>query len=184
MPLDIVMNDEQRKSFLQAAKNAFNAQPRSLELEKRDREQKRKVKPQLRKRWFRELQKRCGTSQLWELISFTGKWDPEWLQEKIAAGATEASEPQGDKEWYRQAKAKALEARHDLRIGNRLLRLHQKNKLPKNLSENDERILHEMTNDILRQRVNELTLQRGSGRLRGKDGTTLDIGGNQGGTSL
>ena len=36
-----------------------------------------------------------------------------------------------------------------------------------------------MNNDILRQRVNNVTLLSGSGRLRGKDGSTLDIGGNK-----
>ena len=108
------MNDEQRKSFLQAAKNAFNAQPRSVELENRDRQENKKVKQQIRKRWFRELQKRCGTRQLWELISFTGKWDPQWLQEKVDASPTQPSDPKDDE--AKHLKARAVEPRYELRI--------------------------------------------------------------------
>ena len=64
-------------------------------------------------------------------------------------------------------------------MGNALFRLRRRNQLPNDLSRRDTRILREMDNDVLRQRVNDLTLQTGSGRLRGRDGTTLDIGGNQ-----
>ena len=41
------------------------------------------VKNQKRKRWHRHLQRICGTKQVWEILSFTGCFEPALIQAAV-----------------------------------------------------------------------------------------------------
>ena len=67
------------------------------------------------------MQRRCGTKQFWELISFTGTFDPEFLEEILPGDANQlADEEAQDKS---QLKIAALEARATLRLANKYKRI-------------------------------------------------------------
>ena len=44
------------------------------------------VKNQKRKRWHRHLQRICGTKQVWEILSFTGCFEPALIQAAVMRG--------------------------------------------------------------------------------------------------
>ena len=46
------------------------------------------------------------------------------------------------------------------------------------LTVKQRKLLEKFDNDVLRRRVNELTVELGAGRFHGKDGSHFDIGGN------
>ena len=44
------------------------------------------VKNQKRKRWHRHLQRICGSKQVWEILSFTGCFEPALIQAAVMRG--------------------------------------------------------------------------------------------------
>ena len=82
LPNDTVMNDDQRRDFLKEVKQEYANTPLQQELAVKDRLANRSGG--VRSRWCRELQRRCGSKQLWELVSFTGRWDPNFLREALS----------------------------------------------------------------------------------------------------
>ena len=87
LPLDAVMNNDQRRDFLKKVKQEYANTPLQQQLAAEDRLQKRKGGE--RKRWCRELQRRCGSKQIWELVSFTGRWEPDFLEEALSRASQE-----------------------------------------------------------------------------------------------
>ena len=134
-----------------------------------------RVKAGKRQRWHRELQRRCGSKQLWELVSFTGRFDSELLAQALSkpdafdnSGApqpTASSHP-----WHR----KALEARAALRWANHLARKRSRMGEAQ-MSKSEKKVLQQLDNGDLVLRVNELTVRTGDGRLRSADGESLTL---------
>ena len=81
LPLDAVMNNDQRRDFLKKVKQEYANTPLQQQLAAEDRLQTRKGGE--RTRWCRELQRRCGSKQMWELVSFNGRWDPNFLRDLL-----------------------------------------------------------------------------------------------------
>ena len=69
LPLDTFMDDQVRWWFLKYAKHRLEQQEDSAE----------ETHTYKRMRWMRDLQRRCGCKVLWELVSFTGTLQPDWL---------------------------------------------------------------------------------------------------------
>ena len=69
LPLDTVMNDDHRRDFLNVVKQEYRREAR---------------KGGERPGWCCELQRRCGSKELWELFSFSGRWDPNLLEEALS----------------------------------------------------------------------------------------------------
>ena len=88
LPLDTLMNDEQRKDFLTELKKEYADTPLQRKLHADDLDKKRQGGE--RRRWCRELQRRCGSKQLWELVSFSGCWDPSFLEGALSKAGSAA----------------------------------------------------------------------------------------------
>ena len=88
LPLDTLMNDEQRKDFLTELKKEYADTPLQRTLHADDLDKKRQGGE--RRRWCRELQRRCGSKQLWELVSFSGCWDPSFLEGALSKAGSAA----------------------------------------------------------------------------------------------
>ena len=87
LPLDTDMNNDRCREFLKEVKQEYANTPLQQQLAAEDRLQKRKGGE--RKRWCRELQRRCGSKQIWELVSFTGRWEPDFLEEALSRASQE-----------------------------------------------------------------------------------------------
>ena len=87
---------------------------------------------------------------------------------------------QGNETERRQNHKKALEARADLRLAWKFAR---KRACGGQLTTHECSLLKLFDEDELRQKVNAMTAQTGHGRLRGKDGQYMDIGGSTGGST-
>jgi len=169
MPRDFFMRDgTDRQGFLGWVRGEYEQTELQLRLQNRDFGQggQSRVKNGKRQRWCRELQRRCGSKQLWELVSFTGRFDPEWLRQRLkeqdANENTGAVQPTAKAYTWHQ---KAIEARSALRWGNHLTRKRARIGEPL-MNKPDRILLQQFDNGDLRRRVNELTVLTGNGRLR------------------
>lgn len=91
LPLNTLMNDSQRQAFVADIRNAYQQEPHQRFLQQRDRQE---AKPQLEKyrkksRWARTLQRRCGTKALCEVISFSGRLLPDFLDDVLEQGSAD-----------------------------------------------------------------------------------------------
>ena len=69
LPMDCQMRDNlERKDFLQWAKNKYHAEAYQQQLQQRDLEKGTNVQKGKKQRWDRELQRRLGTSALWQMV--------------------------------------------------------------------------------------------------------------------
>ena len=69
LPLNCQMRDKlERKDFLDWAKNKYHAEAYQQKLQQRDLEDGKCVQKGKKQRWDRELQRRLGTSALWQMV--------------------------------------------------------------------------------------------------------------------
>ena len=143
---------------------------------------------------------------MWQILSFTGRWHPTFVQELPEATPDE----QKTEEQKMKTKA-AAEARAKYRLGLSLRRLlfkleaeaeeeeaqkesggvpqpagkegqgQGKGKRKRGFTQKQMGIVQELENGTLLKEANRLTLISGHGRLRRKDTTFLDTGGSTGG---
>ena len=75
--LDTIMSDEQIVRFNSAFRYEYESQPLQQRLIEQNETEggKKNVREATRKRCRRELQRRCGSKALWEVISYSGIWD-------------------------------------------------------------------------------------------------------------
>ena len=113
------MDDRLRQDFLAHVKEEYHNEPAQIKLQEQDEQRggNRKNQEGKHKRWGREMQRRCGTKNLWELISFTGKFDPIWLAEKLAKAQEASSTSTSEKQ--QQLVRIAVEARNRLRLAKK-----------------------------------------------------------------
>ena len=133
----------------------------------------------MRSRWNLEKQRRAGSSQVWELLSFTGKCTPEFLTLALEKEPQPDSAPERVGEDPGTAFAKQVRKDKDnLRYGKMLQnRLQKKPDLAKTLQSWERLILQEAKDGTLKRKVNSAVLTIGRGRLRGdNDDDYVDIG--------
>jgi hypothetical protein len=184
LPLDFLMRDGlglERNGFVDHCKAKYHATPHQRTLQEQDKTSGNNVHNQKHSRWSRDLQRRAGSKVLWEIISFTGKFSHELLQQAVEAGKkrirTGACQPDAS----RKATVNAQRARESFRWAQALARQRAHGK--KDFSWNDQWYLRNLDNDILRKRANAATRAAGHGRLKHQDGSTSDIGNHLGGIS-
>ena len=184
LPLDTVIRGGMADRFLCAAKYEFHASAKQRDLQDKDQASggNKQVHKGMHSRWSRHMQKQGGTSQMWTLLSFTGRFDVEFLEDAIARGQKgQASMPGERSNQQKEQVREAQIARAMLRRGAMLERVQEKNKgKGKGTSLNPEQlhILQEYQSGMLRRQANKLTMISGYGRLKNADGSFVDIGGN------
>ena len=138
------------------------------------------MKDRVHSRWSRNQQRLGGTTQMWTLLSFTGRFDAKYLEDTIKkGGAKQPLNMPGERTPEEKKKVReAQEARARLRRGAMLERLQQDNK---KLNRQQQEVLRQYRNDQLRQEANRFTMASGHGRLKRKDDSFVDIGGSTGG---
>ena len=161
-------------------KDEYAKEPTQIELEAKDRENGKGVKDQKRKRWCREMQRRCGSRVLWELISFSGRFDPEWLRGALACTPDPVEGGDDAKRQSMEMKRQVMEARADLRFANSLDKKRKRTPTAK-FTQREQDLLHKLDTDMLRKRSHDLTMKFGHGRVHKKDGSYVEIGGSSGG---
>ena len=131
------------------------------------------------------MQKLGGTPQMWTLLSFTGCFDVDFLEEAITKGAKAPPKMPGERtEEQKQQVRDAQMARAMLRRGAMLERVQAKVQGKRNarpLNAKQLQCLEKYRSGELRKRANELTKISGHGRLKAEDQSFVDIGGSTGG---
>jgi hypothetical protein len=174
------MNEEQKDVFLAGCKNEYHHDEDQLQRQADDRKDGRSVHGGKKQRWSREQQRRAGSTQMWTLLSFSGKWDPSFL-----ATLPKTSQPEADEE-QKAKNRRALESRGKVRLAEHYARIREANKgkgkgKGKFLGPSERNLLAQYDNGTLQDEANRLTRASGNGRLRRRDGTFVDIGGSTGG---
>jgi hypothetical protein len=84
LPMNFHIRQVHQIRFLQHVKARYHAKPNQVKLQARDAKvSKYKVIRGKHTRWEREMQRRCGSKMLWEIISFTGKFSAQYFTESI-----------------------------------------------------------------------------------------------------
>ena len=179
------MDWDQRGQFIKWCMDKFMAEPGEQARDEANRQKGKnesKIKAARRTRFNLEKQRRAGSSQIWELLSYTGRVSEEYLRDALrnVEQSGSAYERAGEGE-SAELKRHAHKVKHELRYGKTLQHREAKYKdFAQSLSANDRRILAETKDGTLKRKVNEAVLQRGRGRLRGAtDDDYLDIGTNR-----
>ena len=73
------MDDPQKDAFLKEAKDEYHSSEDQKRRQEQDKHNKKNVPSGKKQRWSRECQRRAGTTQMFHLLSFSGKWDPTFF---------------------------------------------------------------------------------------------------------
>ena len=179
LPMDTQMRDNlERKEFLKWAKDLYHAedfqrfrQAKNLETLSRKQAMHRK-----KSRWDRELQRRLGTSALWQMVSFTGNFESSFLQKGDDA-STQSVEVKAPP--TQNLTLAAQKARDRLRWAESLHRRQQNGQT--DFTAHEEALLQQLAAGTLRTKANEATQKSGWGRIKHEDGTYEDIAPHHGG---
>ena len=185
LPVDHQMTYPERGRFLDWILKEFQKTPIEADLIAKAHHARMttsKIKKASRSRFNLEKQRRAGSSQVWELLSFTGKCTPEFLTLALEKEPQPDSAPERVGEDPGTAFAKQVRKDKDnLRYGKMLQnRLQKQPALAKTLKPWERLILQEAKDGTLKRKVNSAVLTIGRGRLRGdNDKDYLDIGTNR-----
>ena len=117
---------------------------------------------------------------MWTLLSFTGRFNPVFLEASIAKAAENPTSMPGERTpQQKQLTRDAQIARARLRHGKMLARIEGKTWRP--FTPRQQEVLKLYKSGWLLQEANRLTLISGHGRLKRADDTFEDIGGSTGG---
>ena len=143
-------------------------------------ETEKRVQQGKHSRWSRHVQKLGGTPQMWTLLSFTGRFDPVFLEASIAKAATFPTRMPGERtERQKQDTRNAQIARARLRQAKMLDRLEGNTWRP--FTDRQLEVLDQYRSGWLRKEANKRALWSGHGRLKRGDDSFVDIGGSTGG---
>ena len=78
LPMHTLMNDEQKDAFLEELKAEYHGSEDQKKRQEEDRKAGRRSQTGKHQRWSRECQRRGGTTQMFHVLSFTGRWDPSY----------------------------------------------------------------------------------------------------------
>ena len=185
LPLTFQMRDgKERKEFIAYARGLYEQEEYQVQKQNEDwlKGGKARWKEGKGKRWTREKQRRCGTHQMWDIISFSGKLDAEFLEQGLSTQATASADASqlGDEDNVPKERTRlAHKAREDLRWAEHLARAKAEGRT--RFTRQDQYFLAELANGNLLRKANDATRASGHGRLRKSDGTYEDIGGSTGG---
>ena len=181
-PMDLVMNDSQIDAFNDELKSEFHDRPDQQERAWSSWYTRRKGN--WHSRWSRQQQIRCGSKVIWELVSYTGRWDPQWLDARIRSCDDQETEKSEEKIARQKAlKIAASEAKSAFRWGRKCSH-YWHNVLRENwyewwwLSPSTQDLIVRYDDDSLRRELNAAVRRLNSGRLYEIDGSFHDIGGN------
>jgi hypothetical protein len=188
LPLHFQMRDKiERPEFLTYAKDQYEMQLHQLQMQAEDllAGGMEKLRSGKKSRWSFEQQRRCGTPALWRLVSFTGRFEANYLETVQGApprGSVGACQPD-DQDNTPQEKTKiANEHRGTFRWAEHLDRIRTAHKRPhkRRFSNAELQLLHEFDTGELLREANDATRASGHGRLRSEDGSFQDIGASTG----
>ena len=129
---------------------------------------------QKRKRWCRHLQRICGSKVLWEVVAFTGRFDPIQLSKAVKTGQTQHAGHGETKKERRRLRTEKINAK---------LRLKEAERLGTPVSEYQKDLLARFKRGELHRDLNLAVLAHGHGTLKAPDGQVLCIGGSTVGDS-
>ena len=186
LPQDTVLNPTQQRDLMNALSSEFYEQAGEKERDQLNRNRGCKdseVRGKRRSRFTLEKQRRAGSSQVYELLLFTGRFDPVFLEaalEKIQKDAADDVEKQPPVD-----RRELLIVKQELRLGRKLQReVLQHRRQVRSFRDNENRLFNQIREGSLIDRVNELVQQLGRGRLRGDSAAEdVDIGRTQSGVS-
>ena len=185
LPQDTVMRDKVADAFLTDKKKQFHAldyQQRRQAADAltctRDRCNKRK-----HSRWSRHTQKLGGTSQMWTLLSFTGRFSPEFF----ATLKVDPKSNPGERSLEQKQRVRdAVEARGNHRLGRKYDL--KRSRIDQGEAADDEELtskqlalLEVFDSGFLLKEANRLTKLAGHGRIHKSRTEWIDIGGSTGG---
>jgi len=173
LPLHFQMRDQiERPEFLAYAKYQYEIQPHQQKRQSEDWQAggNTKLRNGMRSRWAREQQRRCGSPALWRIVSFTGRFEANYLAkvERVRVrGSVGDSQPND----HDQQKTKiANQARRTLRWAQHLDRKRTTSGANKSFRWTDEdlQLLEQLDSGELLRIANEATRASGSrcGRCR------------------
>ena len=181
LPMTFLMRNGEgleRERFVQHCKLEYHAEPEQQLLQARDLPAgKQKVKNGKHSRWGAEMQRRLGSKNLWELVSFTGQFSVDFLTRVTDHGALQpvVNVPNPSP----RLKAHALKCRGDLRLASSLAWQRQSGRT--RFSDYELTLLLDLDSDQLRKLANNATKAYGHGRIKHANGSFTDIGAETGG---
>ena len=193
-----VFTQEDRRQVMQEWKNEFHAAPEQEHQQKRDSwkptgpppDAHNKSGPNTKavhsgkhSRFARHLQLAAGSKTMAELIIYTGRFDPEFLNKAHEAqDRNGASQPVASADRQKALKKKAAQAKLDYRMTCMLrLRLDRHEVYYRDLERWEQENLRRLEDGSLLRHTNEAVAAYGHGTLRRDDGETIEIGGSTGG---
>ena len=131
-------------------------------------------------RFARHLQLAAGSKTMAELIIYTGRFDPDFLNQAHAAqDRSGASQPAEKSDGREHLKRKAAQAKLNYRMTCILRRRLNRGQLDgRELKPWEKKNLKELENGSLLRRTNSAVAAYGHGTLRRDDGQTMQIGGS------
>ena len=177
LPKDTVMDETQKTAFLKASKQEYHSRADQMQLQRRDwgeTQKQREVDQKMKSRWSRNQQRLAGTIQMWQVLSFTERFDPKFF-ETVGDPPREIGKKTEEE---RQNTKRAVEARAARRPAIKYARVCDRGGA---LTRKQPDLLKQYDSGELLNQVSRLTLLSGNGRLRGSDGSHVDIGGSTGG---
>ena len=181
LPMNFLMRNGpglEREQFVQHCKLEYHAEPEQQLLQARDLPAgKNKVRNSKHSRWGAEMQRRLGSKNLWELVSFTGQFSVDFLTRVTDHGALQpvVNVPNPSP----RLKAHALKCRGDLRLASSLAWQRQSGRT--RFSDYELTLLLDLDSDQLRKLANNATKAYGHGRIKHANGSFTDIGAETGG---
>lgn len=172
LPMQTVMNEDQKVAFLAELKQEYHGSADQKRRQESDKTAGKSVQAGKKQRWSRECQRRGGTTQMFHLLSFSGRWDAGFFDKMPVPQQV------GDQAADQKTKTRAAcEARAKLRLARKYDRLKKSGRL----LPDQESLVTGLHNGTLEAEAKRLTLISGHGRVKRKDGTFVDIGGSTGG---
>ena len=138
------------------------------------------------------MQRICGTKQIWEVLAFTGRFDADILGKTMEENADrqqdvpeEIQEEHLEQRRLLQREKVEAKARYNeaLRLARRRDAHLDRRKDAPSFNSSQQRLLQLFDSGHLLRDCNSSIVAWGHGRLRSRDGRTMDIGGSTGGGS-
>ena len=190
-----VFTQEDRKQVMQEWKDRFHAMRDQVEQQMRDSwkpdgpppdahdawgPNRQAVRSGKHSRFARHLQLVAGSKTMAELIIYTGRFDPEFLNKaREAQDRNGASQPVANSDDRQHLKRKAAQAKLDYRMTCMLRRNLDNGQVERrHLRPWQKKNLQQLQDGSLLRHTNEAVAAYGHGTLRRDDGQTMQIGGS------
>ena len=162
-PLDTLMDSTQKDEFLTESKDKFHTHPDQKRKQERDFQQGGKdlMKKRMKSRWDLFCQREGGSKPMWEVLSFSGRFDPNFFDNLEDPGPPPDEAIRDQRHWT----SRASKARKRWRQG-----MNAASQSRAILTRKQQHLVELYENGELLEEANQLTLLSGNGTLRRKDG--------------